>query len=181
MKTLILNASAEPLSFIPVKRAVILILKEKAEIIEEHVEKKFRSEKQVVAYPLVIRLVRYVHIPRRFRNVVTNTILFARDKHTCQYCGRHKSDLKKIERLTREHVKPVSKGGEDTWENVTTACSTCNHKKGDKLPFEVRMYPKITPYEPKYIAIVLMGHSVEKVQQRYIDPFLKKKILKGSA
>ncbi len=175
MKTLILNASAEPLSFIPVKRAVILVLKEKAEILEEHVEKSFRSEKREVPFPLVIRLVRYVHIPRRIRSVVTNTILFARDRYTCQYCGRHKSEFKKIERLTREHVKPVSKGGEDTWENVTTACSTCNHKKGSKLPYEVKMYPRKTPFEPKYIAIVLLGQSVDKVQKRYIEPFLKKK------
>ena len=175
MKTLILNASAEPLSFIPVKRAVVLVLKDKAEILEEHVEKKFRSEKREVPYPLVIRLVRYVHIPRRFRSVVTNTILFARDQYTCQYCGRHKRDFKKSERLTREHVKPISKGGEDTWENVTTACSTCNHKKGSKLPYEVKMYPRSTPFEPKYIAIVLLGQSVDKVQKRYIEPFLKKK------
>lgn len=174
-KTLILNASTEPLSFIPVKRAVILVLKEKAEIVEEHLDKRFRSENREVPYPLVIRLVRYVHIPRRFRSVVTNTILFARDQYTCQYCGRHKSELKKGVRLTREHVKPVSKGGEDIWENVTTACSKCNHKKGSKLPYEVKMYPKTTPFEPRYIAIVLLGQSIDKVQRQYIEPFLKDK------
>lgn len=174
IKTLILNASAEPLSFIPVKRAVILVLKEKAEIIEGHVEKRFRSANREIPFPLVIRLVRYVHIPRRFRSVVTNTILFARDQYTCQYCGRPKVDLKKSERLTREHVKPISRGGTDVWENVTTACSTCNHKKGNKLPFEVRMYPKNTPFEPRYIAIVLLGQSVNKVQRQYIEPFLNK-------
>jgi len=76
--------------------------------------------------------------------------------------------------LTREHVKPISRGGLDTWENVTTACSTCNHKKGSRLPFEVRMYPKSTPFEPRYIAIVLLGQSVSHVQRRYIEPFVKR-------
>ena len=172
-QTLILNASAEPLSFIPVRRAIVLVLKEKAEIIEEHVDRRFRSANREMPYPLVIRLVKYVQIPRRWRGVVTNPILFARDHHACQYCGRHKSELLRKERLTREHVKPLSRGGTDTWDNVTTACSTCNHKKGNHLPFEVRMYPKSTPFEPRYIAIVLLGQSASHVQRRYIEPFIK--------
>ena len=173
-KTLILNASAEPLSFIPVRRAVILVLKEKAEIIEEHLEKRFHSANQEFPYPLVIRLVRYVHIPRRLRHVVTNSILFARDHYKCQYCGRHKSQLSRKEHLTREHVKPLSRGGTDTWDNVTTACSTCNLRKANKLPYEVKMYPKTTPFEPKYIAIVLLSQTAHTVQRRYIEPFAKK-------
>jgi 5-methylcytosine-specific restriction endonuclease McrA len=173
-KTLILNASAEPLSFIPVRRAIILVLKEKAEIVEHHVDKRIRSAAYEMPYPLVVRLVHYVKIPRRWRTVVTNPILFARDHHTCQYCGRHRSDLLRKERLTREHVKPISRGGRNTWDNVTTACSTCNHKKGNRLPFEVKMYPKATPFEPKYIAVVLLGQSVDVVQRRYIEPFIRK-------
>jgi 5-methylcytosine-specific restriction endonuclease McrA len=171
-QTLILNASTEPLTFVPVTRALILVLKEKAEIVETHVSKRIRTEKQEYPYPLVIRLVHYVEIPRRFRSVVSNAVLFARDNYACQYCGRHKRDLKKKERLTREHVKPVSKGGADTWDNVTTACSTCNHKKGDKLPYEVRMYPKTTPFEPRYIALVLLSESMHEQQRPYIEPFL---------
>lgn len=172
-QTLILNASAEPLSFIPVRRAIILVLKEKAEIIEEHIEKRVHSASFEMPYPLVIRLVHYVQIPRRWRSVVSNPILFARDQFTCQYCGRHKSELQRKERLTREHVKPVSRGGADTWDNVTTACSTCNHKKGSRLPFEVRMYPRSTPFEPRYIAIVLLGQTASGVQRRYIEPFMR--------
>lgn len=173
-KTLILNASAEPLSFIPVRRAIILVLKEKAEVIEEHVEKRIRSANRELPYPLVIRLVHYVQIPRRFRGVVTNSILFARDQFTCQYCSRHRHELARKERLTREHVKPLSRGGADAWDNVTTACSTCNHKKGNRLPYEAKMYPKTTPFEPRYIAIVLLGQSASHVQRRYIEPFLKR-------
>ncbi|HEB13094.1 MAG TPA: HNH endonuclease [Actinobacteria bacterium] len=173
IKTLILNASAEPLNLIPARRAVILVLKEKAEIIEGHIEKRFRSETKEMPYPLVVRLVKYVQIPRRWRSIVTNPILFARDEYTCQYCDRHKSVLLRKERLTREHVKPVSRGGTDTWDNVTTACSSCNHKKGNRLPYEVRMYPKTTPFEPRYVAIVLLGQLANGVQRRYIEPFMR--------
>ncbi len=172
-QTLILNASTEPLTFVPVKRALILVLKEKAEVVETHVSKRIRTEKRDYPYPLVIRLVKYVEIPRRFRSMVSNAVLFARDHYTCQYCGRHKSELKRKERLTREHVKPVSKGGTDTWDNVTTACSTCNHKKGDKLPYEVRMYPKATPFEPRYIALILLSDQMDEKQRPYIEPFIK--------
>lgn len=171
--TLILNASAEPLTFVSVKRAIILVLKNKAEIIEEHVEKRIRSENFNVSYPLVIRLVKYVEIPRRLRGVVSNTLLFARDHYTCQYCGRHKSMLKKDEHLTREHVKPLSRGGKDFWDNVTTACATCNYKKGNRLPFEAKMYPKTTPFEPRYVVLVLLKKAIDPVQRQYIEPFLK--------
>lgn len=173
-KTLILNASAEPLAFVSVRRAVVLVLKEKAEVIEEHVERRIRSEKCEFPYPLVIRLVKYIEIPRRLRGVVTNSILFARDHYTCQYCGRHKSEFRKGEHLTREHVKPISKGGMDSWDNVTTACSLCNYKKGDRLPYEAKMYPRATPFEPRYIVLVLLGQSADPIQRQYIEPFLKR-------
>lgn len=172
-QTLILNASTEPLTFVSARRALVLVLKEKAEIIEAHVSMRIRSEKREFPYPLVIRLVQYVEIPRRFRSVVSNAVLFARDHYTCQYCGRHKRELKKKERLTREHVKPISRGGTDTWDNVTTACSTCNHKKGDRLPYEAKMYPKTTPFEPRYIALILLSESVHEKQRPYIEPFIK--------
>lgn len=173
-KTLILNASTEPLTFVSARRAMILVLKDKAEIVEHHAQMRFRSEKEEYPYPLVIRLLAYVEIPRRFRGVVTNTLLFARDHYTCQYCGRPKNKLKKGERLTREHVKPVSRGGKDSWDNVTTACSTCNHKKANRLPYECGMYPKNTPFEPRYVAIVLVGQTQDPCQLRYIKPFVKK-------
>lgn len=173
--TLILNASTEPLTFVSVKRAIVLVLKEKAEILEEHVERRIHSERREYPYPLVIRLVKYVEIPRRLRGVVSNRVLFARDHYSCQYCGRHKSEFKKKERLTREHVKPLSRGGTDKWDNVVTACSACNHKKGNRLPFEAKMYPRSTPFEPRYIALVLLGRSVHEVQKGYIEPFLDSK------
>jgi len=183
-KTLILNASAEPLSFISVRRAVVLVLKDKAEIIEGHQEKRIRSAARELPYPLVVRLVKYVKIPRRWRTVVTNSILFARDQHTCQYCGRTHTELGRKERLTREHVVPISRGGTNTWDNVATACSTCNHRKGNHLPREANMRLLNRPYEPKFVAIVLLGQTAAGAQRRYIEPFLGKerqKILVGGS
>ncbi|RJQ31279.1 MAG: HNH endonuclease [Actinobacteria bacterium] len=170
---MILNASTEPLTFVSVKRAMLLVLKDKAEIVEAHAQRRIHSEKESYPYPLVIRLLAYVRIPRRFRGIVTNPLLFARDNFTCQYCGRHKSRLRKKERLTREHVKPISRGGADSWDNVTTACSTCNHSKGSRLPYEAHMYPKTTPFAPRYIAIVLISQVKNPQQKRYIEPFIK--------
>lgn len=172
-QTLVLNASYQPLSFISVRRAIVLVLKERAEIIEGHDSLRLRSVDQVFPYPMVIRLVAYVEIPRRVRHIITNKVLFARDQHTCQYCGRHHSQLRKHERLTREHVKPVSRGGLTRWDNVTTACSTCNLKKGNRLPMEVKMYPKNTPYEPRYIVLVLLAECNDAVQRKYIEAFAK--------
>lgn len=171
-KTLLLNASTEPLTFVSVKRAMILVLKDKAEVVEQAADKRMRSEKQEYPYPLVIRLLAYVEIPKRIRSIVTNTFLFARDHYTCQYCGRYRAQLRKGEKLTREHVKPISRGGKDTWDNVTTACSTCNHKKANRLPYEASMYPKSTPFEPRYIAVVLIGQTMNPLQKRYIEPYL---------
>lgn len=166
-----LNVGYQPLSFVSVKRAIILVLKERAEIVEEHVEKRLRTIDKDYPYPMVIRLVKYVQIPRRIRGIVTNRVLFARDNYTCQYCNRCQSELRKYEKLTREHVKPVSRGGKTTWDNVTTACSTCNTRKGNKLPMEVKMYPKTTPFEPRYIAFVLLEECRHEIHRKYVEAY----------
>lgn len=170
-QTLVLNAGYQPLSFVSVRRAIILVLKERAEIVEEHLEKRLRTVDRDFPYPMVIRLVTYVQLPRRMRGIVTNKVLFARDHYRCQYCGRQQSDLRRHERLTREHVKPVSRGGKTTWDNVTTACSTCNLKKGNRLPMEAKMYPKTTPYEPRYVAFVLLAECRDDVHRKYIEAY----------
>lgn len=169
--TLVLNASYQPLSFVSVRRAIVLVLKERAEIVEEHVSKRLHAVDSAYPYPMVIRLVTYVEIPRRMRHIVTNKVLFARDNYTCQYCGRHQSELRKNERLTREHVKPVSRGGPTRWDNLTTACNTCNLKKGNRLPMEVKMYPKTTPFEPRYMVLILLSECTDAVQRKYIEAY----------
>lgn len=171
MSCLALNASFEPLTIVPPRRAVRLVLDGKAEILEEDGRRCFRSEHETVPCPAVIRLVRYVHVPKRFRRQVTNTFLFARDDYTCQYCGRHKSELKGRQFLTRDHVLPVSRGGRNTWDNVVTSCSPCNNRKGGRLPEEAGLSLASEPREPNYVHLVWVVRRVTDTQAKYIRMF----------
>ena len=120
-QVLVLNATYEPLSVVTVKRAVVLLLKEKAELIEA-AEARLRAESFSIPMPLVIRLVYYVKIPRRISLPVTRKTVLARDNYTCQYC----LGVPPRQNLTMDHVLPRSRGGKTTWENVVTACQKCN-------------------------------------------------------
>lgn len=171
MNCLALNASFEPLTIVPARRAVRLVLDGKAEILEEDDARRFRSERRVVPFPTVIRLVRFIHVPHRFRRQVTNTFLFARDDYTCQYCGRHRSELRGRQFLTRDHVLPVSRGGANSWENVVTSCSACNNRKGDRLPREAGLSLQSTPTEPNYVHLVWVVRRVTDAQAKYIRMF----------
>lgn len=171
MSCLALNASFEPLTIVPARRAVRLILDGKAEILEKDAGKDFRSERQVIPCPTVIRLVRYIHVPQRFKRQVTNTFLFARDGYSCQYCGRRKSDLKGRQFLTRDHINPLSRGGDNSWENVVASCSSCNNRKGDRLPWEVGLRVRNEPREPNYVHLVWVVRKVTQTQAKYIRMF----------
>jgi 5-methylcytosine-specific restriction endonuclease McrA len=168
---LALNASFEPLTIVTTRRAVRLVLDGKAELLESDVGRVFRSEERVVPCPSVIRLVRYVHVPYRFRRQVTNTFLFARDDYTCQYCGRRKSDLRGRQFLTRDHIRPISRGGLNTWDNVVTSCSTCNNRKGGRLPSEAGLALLHEPTEPNYVHLVWVVRRVTDAQAKYIKMF----------
>ncbi len=179
MNCLALNASFEPLTMLPTRRALRLVLDRKAEILEVDESRVFRSEREEMPAPLVIRLVRFVHVPRKFRRQVTNTFLFARDRYTCQYCGRPRAELRGREFLTRDHVIPLSRGGENTWDNVLTACSPCNNRKGNRLPEEAGMTPLSTPTEPNYVELVWAVRRVTPVQAKYIRMFYGEDVLKA--
>lgn len=171
MGCLALNASFEPLTLVPPRRAVRLVLDRKAEILEVDEARRFRSERDEVPCPTVIRLVRFVHVPRRFRRQVTNTFLFARDGYSCQYCGRHRRELRGRQFLTRDHVLPVSRGGENEWRNVVTACSPCNNRKGNRTPEEAGMPVLSVPGEPNHVHLVWAVRRVTPTQARWIEMF----------
>ncbi len=179
MGCLALNASFEPLTILPIRRALRLVIDRKAEILEVDESRTFRSEKRQLACPAVIRLVRFVHVPRKFRRQVTNTFLFARDGYRCMYCGRHRSDLRHREFLTRDHVVPMSRGGTNTWQNVVTACSPCNNRKGSHLPVEVAMHPLHPPLEPNYVELVWAVRRITSVQAKYIRMFYGEDVLRA--
>ncbi len=129
---LVLNATYEPINVCTVRRAVVLLLKEKAEVIE-HAGWQLHSASTSLQRPVVIRLVTYVRIPRdTHRRKITRRAVFARDEWTCQYCGSRSN-------LTVDHVIPKSKGGTSSWDNIVASCAPCNRRKGDALPRQVGM------------------------------------------
>jgi 5-methylcytosine-specific restriction endonuclease McrA len=123
-KVLVLNTTYEPLNVCSVRRALVLLFKDKAEVIEQS-GAAYRSERAAYELPHVIRLRSYVHVPRRNATRISRRAVFARDRHRCQYCGSERH-------LTVDHVVPRSKGGADTWDNLVTSCAPCNRKKGDR-------------------------------------------------
>ncbi len=127
-KVLVLNASYEPLNITSWRRAIVLLLKGKAEQVE-HNGKFIYSD---VPLPTVIRLRHYVRIPYHEIPLTRRNILH-RDSHACQYCGYSGDEL------TLDHVIPRSRGGPDSWENLVSACVRCNVKKGNRTPEESKM------------------------------------------
>jgi 5-methylcytosine-specific restriction endonuclease McrA len=162
---------------VPMKRALRLVIDGKAEIIEADHERIVRSERLAIPRPAVIRLTRFVHVPRRFRRHVTNTFLFARDSYRCQYCGRHMIEFKPRESLTRDHLVPLSRGGTNDWTNVITACSPCNTRKGNRLPEEIGMHPLSHPVEPHFVHLTWAVRRLTPIQARYIKTFYGDQVL----
>ena len=168
---LALNASFEPLTILPVRRALRLVIERKAEVLEVDASQVFRSARREMPCPTVIRLVRYIHVPQKFRRQVTNTFLFARDRYQCQYCGRHRADLRHREFLTRDHVVPLSRGGDNSWGNCVTSCSSCNCRKGSRLPHEAGLSLRATPHEPHMVHLVWAVRRLTPLQRKYVVEF----------
>ena len=140
-RVLVLNATFEPINVCTVRRAVVLLLKEKAEVIE-HGDWELRSATRTVTRPVVIRLVSYVRVPRdTHRRKITRRAVFARDDWTCQYCGARSN-------LTVDHVIPRSKGGASSWDNIVASCAPCNLRKGNALPRQAGMRLQRQPRTP---------------------------------
>lgn len=128
-QVLLLNMSFEPLNICSWKRAIVLIMKGKAEQIE-HNGKLINDS---IPVPSVIRLTNYIRVPYREIPLSRKNVLH-RDDYTCQYCGKKMSSS-----LTVDHIIPKSRGGRHYWDNVVTACLRCNNKKGNKTPKEANM------------------------------------------
>lgn len=151
-QVLVLNASFEPLSLVSVRRAIVLVLREKAELLEA-TRQVLRSSTHAIPVPLVIRLVQYVRLPHR-KVPSTRAAVMLRDAYTCQYCG----ELPGRNHLTVDHVLPRSRGGAHDWENLVSACTRCNQKKGSQTPEEAGMQLIRKPFEPTYVALVLLSN-----------------------
>jgi 5-methylcytosine-specific restriction endonuclease McrA len=159
---LVLNATYEPINVCTVRRAVVLLLKEKAEMIER-ADWQLHSESTSLSRPMVIRLVSYVRIPRHsHRRKITRRAVFARDDWTCQYCGSRAN-------LTVDHVIPRSKGGSSDWENIVASCAPCNRRKGNLLLRNSGMRLSRTPRTPNpNVFIQVASPTIPAAWQAYL-------------
>ncbi len=160
-EVLVLNQDYQPLSICSVQRSVKLVFTDKAELLHDNPDRVLRTVNEEYSYPSVIRLRRYIRIPYS-RIALSRRNIMKRDGQLCQYCGV-KGDL------TLDHVMPRSRGGKDTWENLVTACNTCNVKKGNRTPDEANMPLRIKPYRP--IHITFFQNLINGVQENW-KPYL---------
>lgn len=144
---MVLNASYEPLSVIRKSRAVTLILLGRARVLEA-TGATYSSQNEIVEAPSVIILNEMVDAARERPVPLSRRALFARDNHTCQYCGATPP------KLEVEHVHPRSRGGRNVWENVVTACRDCNGRKADRTPEEAGMVLMRKPFAPTRRAMI---------------------------
>ena len=141
LSVLVLNQNYEPLNICRARRAVVLLYRGKAEMLENG-SGFIHSASYTFLLPSVIRIVYMIKRPRP-RRKLTRLEIFNRDKYTCQYCG------KETRQLTLDHVIPRYKGGEHTWENVVSACISCNRHKAGKTPEQSGMRLLCCPSPPR--------------------------------
>ncbi len=158
-RTLLLNATFEPLCVVSLRRAVVLVLKDKAEIVARDVA-ELHSARLNVPCPSVIRLVHYVRVPYRSRVPLSRRAVFARDEHRCQYCNRPAENI--------DHVIPRSRGGEHIWENVVASCRPCNARKENRYLHETDLRLRRLPVAPHSSWVVTSGGPIDPAWQPYL-------------
>lgn len=148
VNVLVLNFDYTPVNIVAGRRAIVLLLKDRAQYVSEK----------------VIRLRSYVPLPlsRTAKEKPTKAAIYRRDNHTCQYCGSTRN-------LTIDHLVPRCRGGGDSWENTLLACSTCNTRKGSKTPEQVglKLKRKPRPPLPKVVELVQRSTDPEWGPYRY--------------
>jgi len=154
---LVLNQGYQPVNLCRTRRAIVLVLRGRAETVENS-RGEIRSVCQVFQIPSVIRLACVVNRPHQQRKL-TKIEVFNRDHYTCQYCGRQTKEL------TLDHVIPRGRGGEHTWENIVSACIPCNRRKGGRTPGEAGMkllrQPRVPRNDGFYVPYNLLSNHGE--------------------
>ncbi|HMQ51194.1 MAG TPA: HNH endonuclease [Anaerolineae bacterium] len=157
---LLLNASYEPLSVIPQRRAMSLLMRGRVDAVtDDTVEVRGASNSWNV--PRVVRLRRYINVPRRGARWSRQAVL-QRDGYRCIYCGIEAGEKQRGLALTKrdftvDHLIPRSKGGKNTWGNTACACPVCNNRKGNRMPHEAGMPPLWEPKTPRVGYLVASG------------------------
>lgn len=164
MGALVLNATYEPLCVVSSRRAVVLVLGDKAEVVHDSGD-RMHSARLTVPVPSVVRLVSYVRVPVRRRAPLNRRAIFARDGGRCQYCAGPAESI--------DHVVPRSRGGAHVWENVVAACRACNTRKRDRLLAEAPMALRRPPVAPRELTwITVVAGTVPTAWEPYLQTAL---------
>lgn len=164
-RVLLLNATYEPLSAISTRRAIVLMLRERAEMVHDDPDNgPFTSAHISLQAPLVIKLRNYVRVPYRTHIPLTRAALMHRDRFRCAYCGSRADTI--------DHVIPRSRGGAHSWENCVASCGPCNHRKADKLLNELGWSLRVVPMPPRdrYWRLLSTIKDIHPAWQQYLHP-----------
>ncbi len=161
---LVLNRSYLPIHVTTVQRAFVLLYRGMAKAVDEKYEtfdfpawRELDVEEKddaigivggAIRVPRVILLALFDRVPRRHVRF-SRTNIYARDRNTCQYCGRHFTRSQ----LNLDHVVPRAQGGRSTWENVVCSCVECNRRKGGRTPMQAAMRLIRIPQKPRWTPI----------------------------
>ena len=160
-RALVLNASYQPLCVVTVRRALVLALKGKAEVLHANGH-LYRSESLEIAAPSVVRLTYFVRVPYRARASLSRRAVLVRDDFECQYCGRPAENV--------DHVVPRSRGGGHTWDNVVAACRRCNSHKENRSPADAGMRLRHVPRPPhSSVWIAVSVDRLDPVWEQYLE------------
>lgn len=165
-KVLVLNQDFTALSVCSVPKAFLLVYLNKAELISDLSGIRLHSVSSSYPMPSIIRLYKYVHLPHRSGVMLNRHNIFRRDNYQCQYCSTTKD-------LTLDHVLPRSRNGNTSWDNLTTACKSCNARKGDLTPEEAGMKLFQKPFKPSFV--MFLRDFSDKIQDDWAI-YLGKKI-----
>jgi 5-methylcytosine-specific restriction endonuclease McrA len=170
---LVLNASYEPVSITRAKNALKLLVKGSAVAEEDYGVEVYPG----IPLPCVIRLRNYKKIPIRI-SILTRSNIYARDHYHCQYCGSKEGSTVFINGkpvkvvLTLDHVLPASRGGPFSWDNLVSACKSCNVTKNDRTPEEAGMSllkqpGRLTVHTSRYL-LRLIGLTEDEKWKPYL-------------
>ena len=162
MRTQVLNAGYEPLAVVSFKRALVLVMNEKATVVERVDGDPVWGAQGAYERPAVILLRRYVRVPGSRHIPVTRRGVLRRDGHRCAYCAKMASTI--------DHVLPRSRGGADSWENLVACCLRCNNVKGDRTPQEMGWELRLVPRPPYGAQWTVRG--TERTDPRW-EPYLE--------
>lgn len=163
-RVLLLNATYEPLTAVTVRRAIILVLRERADVVHtDGAGLAVHSADMSLPIPSVIRLRSFVKVPYRAVVPMTRAALMHRDLFRCGYCS--------AKATTIDHVIPRSRGGAHTWENCIACCASCNHRKADRLLSEIGWTLRVAPVAPKgrHWRLLAAIKEIDPAWTQYID------------